>query len=198
VSSNSPTRPYGGHLKSPVTTDFNALRVPRRSPTVDELSSAMRGMVVEDSHNLQRQSALNLSRKFPPSNQMIYSSIPQSDCTSSYQNILFDKPSSYDLYRPNSDPPAYSSPTGISGSPALIYPNISPLDSYYQSGFMYEFPTNLRHPASQYIYQSQAMAYGHTGTSPYVTSQVIQPDSLSVVDKIDVQASCLNESKRIV
>jgi len=149
--------------------------------------------VVED--DLRGQAALNLSRDFPPSDQMIYSSFPQLDCTSAYQNsrdTVFDNPFSYDPYRPNSDPPAYSSPTGMSGSPALIYPNISPLDSYCQSGFVYDFPANARRPAPQYIYRSQA-TYGPTGTSPHATSQIIQPGSLSVVDKIDVQVSHLNE-----
>lgn len=198
VSSNSPTRPYAGHQNSPVTTNFNVLGASRRSPNVDELSLAMKGMVVEDNHNLQRQAVLNLSRNFPPSNQMIYSSIPQLDCTSLYQNsrdALSDCPFSYDPYRPNSDPPAYSSPTGISGSPALIYPNISLSDPYCQSGYAYEFLANPRRPAPQY---NQAMAYGHTGISPQGMSQVIQSSSFSAVDKIDVQASCLNEWKHIV
>lgn len=198
VSSNSPTRPYAGHQKSPVATNYNALGASQRSPNVDELSSAMRSMVVEDDHNLQRQATLNLSRNFPSANQMIYSSIPRLDCTSSYQNsrdTLFDYSFSYDPCRPNSDPPAYSSSTGISGSPALIYPSISLSDPYCQSGYTYEFLANPRRPVPQY---NQAMAYGHTGTSPCATSQAIQLSSLPVVDKINVQASCLNEWKHIV
>ena len=187
MSINSPTRPYAGYPKSPVTTDFNALRAPRRSPNVDELSSALRGMVVEDDH-LQRQTTLNLSRNpFPPSNQMVYPSIPQLDCISSYQNsrdTLSENPFSYDPYRPASDPPAYSSPTGMSGSPASIYPNVSVLDPYCQPGFMYEFP------APHFSCHSQAMVYGHTGPSPHATSQIIPPGGLSVVDKIDALASC--------
>jgi len=193
VSINSPTRSYAGYPKSPVTTDFNALRAPRRSSNVDELSSALNGMVVEDDH-LQRQTTLNLSRNpFPPSNQMVYPSIPQLDCTSSYQNsrdTLSENPFSYDPYRPASDPPAYSSPTGMSGSPASIYPNVSVLDPYCQPGFMYEFPANPRPPAPHFSCHSQAMVYGHTGPSPHATSQIIPPGGLSVVDKIDAQASC--------
>jgi hypothetical protein len=189
VSANSPTRPYGpGYQKSPVSATFDALQTTRRSPNVDELSSALRGMVVEDDHDLQRQAALNLSRNHLPP-------FPQPDYNSSYhvsqgaRDTFSDSPFSYDPYRPNSEPPAYSSPSIMNGAPPTIYPNLSPLDPHRRPGFLYDYPANPRPPAPQFYYHSQGLVYGHPGPSPIATPQVIQPGNVSGTDKIEIQVS---------
>ncbi|KAJ3551788.1 hypothetical protein NP233_g13012 [Leucocoprinus birnbaumii] len=195
VSANSPTRAtYAGYQKSPVTPSFDSLQTASRPSTMDELSSGMRGMVVEDEHDLQRQAALNLSRNhLPPSNGLSYASIAQPDYNSPYQasqgprDTFSDSPFSYDPYRPNSDPPAYSSPAIMNGTPPSIYPNISPLDPHRRPGFVYDYPTNPRPPAPQFYYPSQGLVYGHPGPSPHATPQIIQPGNLSGAEKIDVQ-----------
>ncbi|KXN89244.1 hypothetical protein AN958_05998 [Leucoagaricus sp. SymC.cos] len=195
VSANSPTRAYGpGYQKSPVSATFDTLQTMRRSPNVDDLSTAMRGMAVEDDHDLQRQAALNLSRNhLPPSNSLSYGSLPQPDYNSPYQasqgtrDAFSDSPFNYDPYRANADPPAYSSPTIMNGTPTTIYPNVSPLDPHRRPGFLYDYSGNPRPPAPQFFYPTPGLLYGHPGPSQLATPQIIQPAGISSSDKLDIQ-----------
>jgi hypothetical protein len=162
---------------------------------MDELSSAMRGMAVEDDHDLQRQAALNLTRNhLPPSNASSYTSFPQPDYNTPYQTpqlgireSFSDSPFSYDPYRPNTDPPAYSSPSIINGTPVPVYPTISPLDPHRRSGYPYDYSVNPRPPAPQFFYPSQSLLYAPPGPSPHATPQIMQPGNGSGADKVDVQ-----------
>lgn len=199
VSGNSPTRPYGsGYQKSPVTATFDTLQSARRSPNVDELSSAMRGMVVEDDHDLSRQAALNLQSRhyLPPSNPVSYNVFPQPDYNSSYQTpqsvreSFLDNPFSYDPYRINSDPPAYSSPSIINMTQAPVYPNLSPMDPHHRRpNFLYDYAVNPRPPAPQFYYPTQGLLYGHPGPSPIATPQLLSSGNMGGADKIEVQVS---------
>lgn len=150
-------------------------------------------MAVEDDHDLQRQVALNLqSRSHLPSNPVSYASFPQPDYNSPYQatrESFSDSPFSYDPYRTNSDPPAYTSPSVINGNPPAIYPNISTLDLHRRPGFLYDYPVNPRPPAPQFYYPTQGLLYGPPGPSPLTTPQVLPPGNISGADKIELQVS---------
>lgn len=158
----------------------------------------MRGMVVEDDHDLQRQAALNLQSRnhLPPSNPVSYASFPQPDYNLPYQasqatrDSFSDNPFSYDPYRTNSDPPAYSSPSIINGTPAPVYPSLSPLDPHRRPNFLYEYPVNPRPPAPQYYYPTQGLLYGPPGPSPLATPQMLSSGNISSADKMEVQVSC--------
>ncbi len=149
----------------------------------------MRGMVVEDDHDLSRHAALNLqSRNYlPPSNPISYNTFPQPDYNSSYptpqhvRESFSDSPFSYDPYRMSSDPPAYSSPS----IQAPVYPNISPMDPHRRPNFLYDYAVNPR-PAPQFYYPTQGLIYGHPGPSPLATPQLLS-GNMGGHDKIEVQ-----------
>lgn len=146
----------------------------------------MRGMVVEDEHDFQRQVSLNLqSRNHLSSNPASHPSFPQPNYQVAREHS-FDSPFNYDPYRTNSEPPAYTSPSVINGSPAAAYSNFSALDLHRRPGFLYDYHANPRLPAPSFYYP-QSLLYGHPGPSPAATPQTLSLGNVSSTDKMELQ-----------
>lgn len=140
----------------------------------DELSMALRGMVVAD--DLAQSAQVSPFPMRVPSQvqqpRMPYGSYPQGDYTAYYTgpSAHIDYSYAYDAYRATSDPSLYASSPALSAAVAAapsMYPGVGPHPHpiaemhSQQPGVFYDFSGSSRALPSQYYYPPQPLVYHH-------------------------------------
>jgi hypothetical protein len=213
-SVTSPTGPTGfgngaylGHPSGlPLSPTYDSLQT---SSVIDnDLSLAIRGMVVEDEYSAGRPQ-INSSQSMPahgPNPQMRlphnpqthhnpYGAYPPADYTQYYNGAgrepYMDYQYAYDAYRGPSDLPIYPSPGGV-GATVNMYPNLSQqplhhnamveLQHRQQPGVFYDYVS--RPPGSQFYYHApQALIYPPSSHSSTLTPQLPHTNPATLADK---------------
>ncbi|KAJ3489071.1 hypothetical protein NLI96_g2381 [Meripilus lineatus] len=205
---SSPTRPTYGAVSSygAASAQNGVYDTTQVSTLVDnELTSALRGMAVEDDYTLQgyRQSQASAATGHGPhvramaptqTSRAPFTGFPQPDFSAYYAGASY----AYDAYRATSDGGLYA------GSPALataaapgIYPGMTaqPLHPHavadvhgQASGVFYEYPGSAR-PGSQFFYPTQPIMFHTPPSMPSVPAAhgTMVPDK-----KRDLQISAQN------
>ncbi|KAF8636458.1 hypothetical protein AX17_003274 [Amanita inopinata Kibby_2008] len=208
-SSASPTRTYNGYSSqqsalhgATTAANFDTLQ---STPAVnDDLSLALRGMVVEDEFNIQNRQQPSQTASMPTSHargppmhqlRAPYNAYAQTDYGAYYSvpsgREYIEYPFGYEPYRAPPEPSLYASPALSNASPANIYANVSPQTLHpnavadlhrQQAGLFYDYVPGARPPGSQFYYPThQPVIYPPTH-SPIIT-QINTSTAGGIVDK---------------
>ena len=208
-NADSPTRGYNSYsgqhsaLQTAVpSANFESLQ--STSVVNDELSSALRGMAVEDEFSVQsrQQASQSLSASHPRALPMHqprgpYSGYVQTDFSPYYSvpsgREYIEYSYSYEASRAAPDLSVYASPALSNAASANMYTGVSPPALHHlnaiadmhrqQAGLFYDYIPGARPHGSQYFYpHHQPVMYPPTH-SPIINPQLSSPNQGAIIDK---------------
>ncbi|PFH54338.1 hypothetical protein AMATHDRAFT_135701 [Amanita thiersii Skay4041] len=220
-NSASPTRTYNGYpnqqsgVQQSSTAPGSYESLQTSQAVNDELSLALRGMVVEDEFNSRQQTTQTASlpgshpRGPPPVHQ---SRAPYNAYAQTEYGPYYSVPSGvdysygYEAYRAPPEPSMYASPALSNATPPSLYAGVSPPTLHpgavadlhrQQAGLFYDYVPGARPHGSQFFYPAhQPVIYPPTH-SPIIAPQLGASNPGGIADKkrdLQVSADCFPES----